>query len=74
MRRARQKGSALGTNDPYYLYEPRRPDGVLLIESQADFGAIASSLRAIVRARDPSVAFRVLPLAANSHGGAVSPA
>ena len=57
--------SALGTIDRYYVYEPRRPGGVLLVKSRADFGTTASGMRAIVRERDPSLAFRVLRLEAN---------
>jgi len=57
--------SALGTINPYLVIEPRRPGGVLMVRSRADFGTTAANLRAIVRERDPSLAFRVLPLAAN---------
>jgi len=57
--------SALGTINPYYIYEPRRPGGVLLVKHRADFRATASSIRALVRARDPSLAFRVLRLEEN---------
>ncbi len=53
--------SALGTIDPYYVYEPRRPGGMLLVKHRTGFGATtASSLRAMVRAIDPSLAFRVM--------------
>jgi ABC-type antimicrobial peptide transport system permease subunit len=38
---------------------------VLLVKSRADFGTTASSIRTIVRERDPNVAFRVLPLEGN---------
>jgi predicted permease len=57
--------SALGRNDAYYVYEPRGPGGELLVKHRTDFGATASSIRALVRARDSSLAFRVLPLEAN---------
>ena len=58
--------SALGTNNPYYIYEPRRSGGVLLVKHRAGFGATtASSLRTMVRAIDPSLAFRVLSLEEN---------
>ncbi len=57
--------STLGSVDRLYIYEPRRPGGVLLVKARGDFSALASSVRAIVRERDPSVAFRVLPLEAN---------
>jgi ABC-type antimicrobial peptide transport system permease subunit len=38
---------------------------VLLVKSRADFAATASGIRSLVRASDPSVAFRVLPLEGN---------
>ena len=58
--------SALGTNNPYYIYEPRRSGGMLLVKHRAGFGATtASSLRTMVRAIDPSLAFRVLSLEEN---------
>ena len=58
--------SALGTNNPYYIYEPLRSGGVLLVKHRAGFGATtASSLRTMVRAIDPSLAFRVLSLEEN---------
>ena len=57
--------SALGRVDPYYVFEPRQPGGELLVKSRNGFDAIASELRAIVQARDPSLAFRVLPLEGN---------
>ena len=56
--------TALGTVVPY-IYEPRGPGGVLLVKSRAGFAATASGIRALVRASDPSVAFRVLPLEGN---------
>ncbi|HJR71407.1 MAG TPA: ADOP family duplicated permease, partial [Gammaproteobacteria bacterium] len=56
----------LGEIDSYYLYLPRREGGELLVRSSAGFAATtASSLLAIVRARDPSLVARVLPLEAN---------
>jgi predicted permease len=58
--------SALGTNNPYYIYEPLRSGGVLLIKHRAGFGATtAASLRTLMRALDPSLAFRVLSLEDN---------
>jgi macrolide transport system ATP-binding/permease protein len=58
--------SALGTNNPYYVYEPLRSGGVLLVKHQAGFGATtAASLRTMVRGLDPSLAFRVLSLEEN---------
>jgi predicted permease len=56
--------TSLGSVVPY-IYEPGRPGGVLLIRSRGSFAAIASGIRALVRASDPSVAFRVLPLEGN---------
>jgi predicted permease len=56
--------TALGTLVPY-IYNVRQPGGVLLVKSRADFAATASGIRSIVRASDPSAAFRVLPLEAN---------
>jgi predicted permease len=55
----------LGEIDPYYVYMPLRAGGELLVKSRADFAATAAGIRAIVLARDPSLAFRVLPLEAN---------
>jgi putative ABC transport system permease protein len=56
--------TSLGTIVPY-IYQPREPGGVLLVKSRAGFAATASGIRALVRANDPSVAFRVLPLEGN---------
>jgi predicted permease len=57
---------ALGTVDSYYLYVPRRERGELLVRSSGGFSATtASSILAIVRARDPSLVARVLPIEAN---------
>jgi hypothetical protein len=56
--------TALGTIVPY-IYQPGPPGGVLLVKSHADFSATASGIRSLVRASDPSVAFRVLPLEGN---------
>ena len=55
---------ALGEIDPYYMYLPRYERGELLVKAQ-DFAATASSILALVRARDPGVAARVLPLEGN---------
>jgi predicted permease len=57
--------SALGTINPYFVFEPRRSGGVLLVRSRAGFATLATSIRAMVRERDASLAFRVLPLSAN---------
>jgi predicted permease len=54
----------LGRIDPYYIYQPRGAGGVLLFKART-FGATASSIRAVLRAVDPTLAFRVLPLEAN---------
>jgi len=48
-----------------YIYQVGQPGGVLLVKSRADFAATASGIRSIVRASDPSVAFRVLSLEGN---------
>jgi predicted permease len=56
--------TSLGTIVPY-IYQPGSPGGVLLVKSRADFAATASGIRSLVRASDPSVAFRVLPLEGN---------
>jgi predicted permease len=56
---------ALGEIDPYYIYLPRHEGGELLVKSRADFAATASGILRVVRERDPGVAARVLPLAAN---------
>ena len=46
------------------LYHPDCVERVLLVKGR-NFAAIASGIRALVRASDPSVAFRVLPLEGN---------
>ena len=56
--------TSLGTIVPY-IYQPGSPGGVLLVKSRADFAATASGIRSLVRASDPSVAFRVLTLEGN---------
>jgi hypothetical protein len=56
--------TSLGTIVPY-IYESSPPRGVLLVKSRAGFVTTASGIRALVRASDPSVAFRVLPLEGN---------
>jgi hypothetical protein len=56
--------TALGTVVPY-IYLPRRPGGVLMVRSRVDFAATASSIRDLLRASDPTLAFRVLPLSVN---------
>ena len=56
--------TALGTVDPYYVYEPGGAS-VLFVKSRLDFAATASSIGAVIRALDPSVALRVLPLEEN---------
>jgi predicted permease len=55
--------STLGRVDPYYVYVPGGAS-VLLIRSRASFNATASSIRAAVRALDPSLIVTVLPLEA----------
>jgi predicted permease len=57
--------AALGEIDPNYIYLPRREGGELLVKSRTDFAAMTSSILAVVRARDPSVVARVLPLELN---------
>ncbi len=56
---------ALGEIDQYYLFVPRWDQGELLVRSRAGFAETASSILAIVRARDPNLAARVLPLESN---------
>jgi predicted permease len=56
---------ALGEIDAYYVYLPRYEGGELLVKSRADFAATASGILAIVRARDPGLVARVLPVEAN---------
>jgi len=56
--------TALGTVVPY-IYQVGQAGGVLLVKSRAGFAATASGIRSIVRASDPSVAFRVLSLEGN---------
>ena len=58
------QSTALGKVDPYYIYEPGGASS-LLVKSRIDFDATASSIRAIVRALDPALVVRVLPLEAN---------
>ena len=55
--------SSLGRVDPYYVYVPGG-GASLLIKSRADFGTMASSIRAAVRALDPSLVVAVVPLEA----------
>jgi predicted permease len=55
----------LGAVDPYYVFVPLRERGELLVRSRADFPTTAAGIRALVVARDPTLAFRVLPLEAN---------
>jgi predicted permease len=56
--------NVLGATDPFYFYMPGG-NQVLLVKSSLDFGTVASSIRAIVRALDPAVVVDVLPLEAN---------
>ena len=56
---------AIGAIDSYYAYMPRRAGGELLVKSRGDFAATAAGIRALVLARDPTLAFRVLPLEGN---------
>ena len=55
--------TTLGEIDPYYVYVPGGEK--LLVKSRSDFGATASSIHRIVRALDPTLVVRVLPLEAN---------
>ena len=55
--------NVLGTIDPYYMYVAGGEE--LLVKSRLDFGATASSIYAAVRALDPKLVVRVLPLEAN---------
>jgi ABC-type antimicrobial peptide transport system permease subunit len=57
--------ASLGRVDPYYLFEPRRSGGELLVKTRGDFATAAASILAVVRARDPSQAVRVLALEEN---------
>ena len=56
---------ALGEIDQYYLFVPRWDQGELLVKSRAGFAETVSSILAIVKARDPNLAARVLPLESN---------
>ena len=55
--------SALGSIDPYLVYVPGGEE--LLFSTAADFGATASAIQRIVRALDPELVIRVLPLEGN---------
>ena len=56
--------NVLGATDPYYFYMAGG-NQVLLVESAADVGTTAASIRSIMRALDPAVVVDVLPLEAN---------
>jgi predicted permease len=56
--------TSLGTIVPY-IYQPIGGAGVLLVRHRGDFGATASSILAIIRRLDPTVAARVLPMETN---------
>jgi predicted permease len=56
--------TALGTIDPYYIYQPGGASA-LLVKSRADVAATASSIRAAVRAVDPTLVVTVLTLEGN---------
>jgi macrolide transport system ATP-binding/permease protein len=56
--------TALGTIDPYYVYQPGG-GSKLLVKSRMDVGAIASSIRQVARKLDPSLIVPVLPLEGN---------
>ncbi len=55
--------TTLGAIAPYFVYVPGGEK--LLVKSRLDFGATASSIHRIVRALDPALVVRVLPLEAN---------
>jgi hypothetical protein len=57
--------NSIGRIDPYQVYVPGEAGAVLLIKSQTDSAAIASGVRAAVRALDPAIVVTVLPLEAN---------
>jgi predicted permease len=57
--------TALGTVDPYYIYEPGEAAAALFVKSRIDLDATAASIRGIVRTLDPTLVPRVLPLEAN---------
>jgi predicted permease len=56
--------NTLGGIDPYYVYVPGAGPA-LLIKSRVGFGAMASSIRTIARALDPTLVVHVVPLEAN---------
>jgi predicted permease len=55
--------STLGRIDPYFVYLPGGEE--LLFRIRGDFAAIAAGVRATVRALDPTLVIRVLPLEGN---------
>jgi predicted permease len=55
--------TTLGAIAPYFVYVPGGEK--LLVKSRIDFGATVSSIHRIVRALDPALVVRVLPLEAN---------
>ena len=56
--------TTLGVVVPY-IYQAGPPMGILLVKHRGDFGATASGILSLVRAADPSLAGRVLPLEGN---------
>src|SRR5690606_6530941 len=56
---------SLGAIEPYYVFVASQGRGELLVRSRADFATTAAAIRALVLARDPGLAFRVLPLEGN---------
>jgi predicted permease len=60
------QATALGHIDSYYLYEPIRDAGLLLIKSRTDFATTAATVRGIVRSLDPALpGVRIFPLEDN---------
>src|SRR5688572_11682812 len=55
--------SSLGRIDPYFVYVPGGEE--LLFRIRGDFAATAAGVRATVRAVDPTLVIRVLPLEGN---------
>jgi predicted permease len=55
--------SSLGRIDPYFVYVPGGEE--LLFRIRGDFAATAAGVRAAVRAVDPTLVIRVLPLEGN---------
>jgi predicted permease len=56
--------NSLGAIDPYYVYVPGGGPA-LLVKSRIGFGTMASSIRTIMRAINPTLVVQVVPLEAN---------